>query len=85
MRITELRLLEFKRFHDLTINLSTKQTKVVALVGVNGSGKSSVFDAFENLAGETKGNSGRKAQYFKKSLFHDANATPDYNLNRHVS
>ena len=46
MRITRLQLKNFKRFTDLTIDGIPKEAKLVLLIGSNGSGKSSVFDAF---------------------------------------
>ncbi len=46
MRIKKLRILgQFKRFHDLTIDLGENPSRIVALVGPNGCGKSSVLDA----------------------------------------
>ena len=52
MNVTRLRLANFKRFTDLTIDLSScaGAPKLVLLIGANGSGKSSVFDAFEYLS-----------------------------------
>jgi AAA15 family ATPase/GTPase len=49
MHITRLQFSNFKRFTELTIDLSmlAKPPKLVLLIGTNGSGKSSVFDAFE--------------------------------------
>ena len=47
MRITELRLQNFKRFTDLTIKNIPPEAKLVLLIGANGSGKSAAFDAFE--------------------------------------
>lgn len=45
MRITKLRLKNgYKRFHDLTIDLGDSPARIVALVGPNGCGKSSVLD-----------------------------------------
>ena len=45
MRIKSLRLKNgYKRFHDLTIDLGEQPKKIVALVGPNGCGKSSVLD-----------------------------------------
>ncbi|WP_424983768.1 AAA family ATPase [Maritalea sp. S77] len=45
MRITKIRLKNgYKRFHDLTIDLGSNPARIVALVGPNGCGKSSVFD-----------------------------------------
>jgi energy-coupling factor transporter ATP-binding protein EcfA2 len=47
MRITKVELKNFKRFTDLTIDGIPADTRLVLLIGSNGSGKSSVFDAFE--------------------------------------
>ena len=57
MNLTRLRLENFKRFTDLTIDLSSFSgaPKLVLLIGANGSGKSSVFDAFEYLSAPHKG------------------------------
>ncbi len=51
MKITKLELKNFKRFDDLTIDLTllVEPAKLVLLIGTNGSGKSSVFDGFEAL------------------------------------
>ena len=56
MNVTRLRLSNFKRFTDLTIDLSScaGAPKLVLLIGANGSGKSSVFDAFEYLSAPHK-------------------------------
>ncbi|MCK5492347.1 MAG: AAA family ATPase, partial [Candidatus Omnitrophica bacterium] len=35
----------YKRFHNLTIDLGSDPKKIIALVGPNGCGKSSVIDA----------------------------------------
>lgn len=47
MRITKVELKNFKRFTDLTIDGIPADAKLVLLIGSNGSGKSSVFDAFQ--------------------------------------
>ncbi|CAN5454550.1 hypothetical protein BH09BAC4_BH09BAC4_07020 [soil metagenome] len=47
MHITKVELKNFKRFTDLTIDGIPADAKLVLLIGSNGSGKSSVFDAFE--------------------------------------
>ena len=47
MKITALTLQNFKRFTHLEIKNIPTEAKLVLLVGANGSGKSSVFDAFE--------------------------------------
>ena len=56
MRIKEISLKNFKRFTDLAIKDIPESAKLVLLIGANGSGKSSVFDAFEyyNNSGNLK-------------------------------
>ena len=56
MHVSSLELRNFKRFTDLTIDLSklAQPPKLVLLIGANGSGKSSVFDGFELLANLVK-------------------------------
>lgn len=54
MKIQSLRLKNFKRFSDLTLQDIPENTKLVLLIGANGSGKSSVFDAFEFVATQSK-------------------------------
>lgn len=48
MRISSIHLSNFKRFSDLRIEGIPKSTKLVVLVGPNGSGKTSVFEAFNH-------------------------------------
>ena len=48
MKIKELRLIEFKRFTDLSITDIPETVKLVLLVGPNGSGKTSVFDGLNH-------------------------------------
>ena len=52
MLIQKLQLTNFKRFTDLTIDLSGEEQtpKLVLLIGANGSGKSCVFDGFNIIA-----------------------------------
>ncbi len=45
MNITQINLKNFKRFTDLTISDIPESSKLVLLIGANGSGKSCVFDA----------------------------------------
>ena len=44
MEIKKMHLMKYKRFSDLTIDLGDDPKRIVALVGPNGCGKSSVFD-----------------------------------------
>ena len=44
MRIKKIILNKYKRFHSLTIDLGDNPSRIIALVGPNGCGKSSVFD-----------------------------------------
>ncbi len=46
MRISSVHMKNFRRFTDLDIREIPASAKLVLLVGSNGSGKSSVFDAF---------------------------------------
>ncbi len=54
MRISKIQLVNFKRFTDLVIENIPKSSKLVLLIGSNGSGKSSVFDALEYLSRQSK-------------------------------
>ena len=70
MHLLHLELKNFKRFTDLSIDLSKlpKPPKLVLLIGANGSGKSSVFDAFDSLL-----------KYYRAAngLFQDGSASRD--------
>ena len=45
MKIKSIKLKDFKRFTDLTIEGLPETAKLVVMIGPNGCGKSSVFDA----------------------------------------
>lgn len=49
MKIKKIHLKMYKRFKDLTIDLGDDPKRIVALVGPNGCGKSSVFDGIVRL------------------------------------
>ncbi len=67
MRIKSLQLKNFKRFTDLTLQDIPEKASLVLLIGSNGSGKSSVFDAFEYLAIQNgKYNLSNKGYNYKK-------------------
>lgn len=67
MKIKRLRLENFKRFTDLTIDLSAAPIppKLALMIGANGSGKTSVFDAFEWLT-LTKSSPENNHAYYQK-------------------
>jgi len=70
MRIKKLQLKQFKRFEDITINLGDDPRKIIALVGPNGCGKSSIFDAFEEKQKDYKRASNSRAADFFSNLFY---------------
>ena len=72
MKIRKIHMEDYKRFHDLTIDLGEKPKRIVALVGPNGCGKSSIFDAMlylDNAYGSNR--SGKDYKYH--SLKQDSN------------
>ncbi len=83
MKISKLELKNFKRFDDLTIDLTSlvEPAKLVLLIGANGSGKSSVFDAFEalNQISSNQGLNPKDIYYRKKQNFDfEINAIGDF-------
>ncbi len=66
MKINQIQLKNFKRFHDLIIEDIPDTAKLVLLIGSNGSGKSCVFDAFEYLNTLSKGEAVAELDYYKK-------------------
>lgn len=77
MRIKKIHLKNgYKRFFDLTIDLGDNPARIIALVGPNGCGKSSVLDGmmFHNNAHGQIGNKGAK-----NHEYHSMNRTPNYN------
>lgn len=54
MKIQKIHLINFKRFRDLRLEHIPNTSKLVLLIGSNGSGKSSVFDAFGFFDGAIK-------------------------------
>lgn len=78
MRVKQLRLVGYKRFHDLTIELGANPKRIIALVGPNGCGKSSVLDGmiFHSSAYRQIGERGTKGYEY-----HSLNKQADYNFN----
>jgi len=77
MKIKKIQLKNgYKRFYDLTIDLGESPKRIIALVGPNGCGKSSVLDGmlFLNNAFHMIGNKGRKDYNY-----HSMTQTPNFN------
>lgn len=77
MKIRKIQLKNgYKRFHDLTIDLGSDPKRIIALIGPNGCGKSSVLDGllFHNNAYGEIGNKGGKDHNY-----HSMNQTPNFN------
>jgi len=69
MKISKIYLTNFKRFTNLLIDNIPNTTKLVVLIGSNGSGKSSLFDAFGFFDSAIKGDVGINEEfwnYFRK-------------------
>ena len=88
MKIKSIHLQDFKRFTDLTISELPETAKLVVLIGPNGCGKSSVFDALHAKAvvrhhwGWRPEHSG----YWNKTYFlKDAKELPKADANRKIS
>ena len=73
MKVKTVELVGFKRFDHLTIDLGDTPKKIVALVGPNGCGKSSIFDAFEQELKKFRHYGTEDAEYYSKGLFYDNN------------
>jgi len=69
MKISKIYLTNFKRFTNLLIDNIPNTTKLVVLIGSNGSGKSSLFEAFGFFDSAIKGDVGINEEfwnYFRK-------------------
>lgn len=68
-RIKSIRCQQFKRFTDLTITALPESARLVVLLGPNGCGKSSLFDAFNSWLGLIKGWTGEQGYWEKSADF----------------
>ena len=86
MNIEKTRLTNFKRFTDLTIDLSAclAPPRLVVLIGANGSGKSSVFDAFEFVSAPCKDGRSGEPPYFHKSEQSDSSVSIAFGGDMHL-
>jgi predicted ATPase len=85
MRVKKLQLKEFKRFDDLTIDLGENPQKIVAMVGPNGCGKSSIFDAFEEKLKDFRNWGGEEPFFFYKAFFYVDELQRKTTYNKHNS
>ena len=77
MKVKKLQLKNgYRRFFDLTIDLGVNPKRIIALVGPNGCGKSSVLDGmlFKNNSYQVLGNKGQK-----NFEFHSMNKVQNFN------
>lgn len=83
MRIKSIQLKNFKRFTDLAINNIPTTSKLVLLIGSNGSGKSSLFDAFDWLnKGPYKSLPQDHENYYRKDKSFESKAIIELDNNR---
>lgn len=68
MKIKEIHLEKFKRFSDLTIKNIPETARLIVLLGPNGCGKSSLFDAFKTWHMLKGYGSGASDDYCKKDI-----------------
>ncbi|RKU23266.1 hypothetical protein C6500_02035 [Candidatus Poribacteria bacterium] len=73
MKVKTVELVGFKRFDHLTIDLGDTPKKIVAMVGPNGCGKSSIFDAFEQQLKTFRSNGSESENFYSKGLFYTDN------------
>lgn len=66
MRLQSARIREFKRFHDLTVTGIPETVKLVILTGPNGSGKTSLFEAFNYWMSFLRGQNSFEAEYHSR-------------------
>jgi predicted ATPase len=84
MRIASLRLKNFKRFSDLVIRDVPKTAKLVVVVGPNGCGKSSLFDAFLHWYRQRAGfGINSDALYYRKDAVEEFNWGQTVEVNLH--
>jgi predicted ATPase len=73
MKISTIRINNFKRFTDLRISEIPETARLILLVGPNGSGKTSVFEAFNHWYNLNAYNHFGQKEYFEKNSDGKAN------------
>lgn len=85
MKIKKIHIEQFKRFTDLTIKGIPQTAKLVVLVGPNGCGKSSLFDAFKVWHRNKAYSIGSNNDYCKKNLLEQRQSFQLVNIEFHNS
>lgn len=85
MRIKKIQLKEFKRFDDLTIDLGENPKKIIAVVGPNGCGKSSIFDAFEDKMRDFRHIGDEGQTFYSKAFYYTDEEKRKTEYNKHVA
>ena len=85
MRLKSARIRNFKRFVDLTIGSLPPDAKLVVLLGPNGCGKSSLFDAFQRKLKVVQfyGMSEKFMRYYRRATPGTVAETDDVDLDFH--
>lgn len=68
MRIENIHIRDFKRFHDLSVTNIPATAKLVLLTGPNGSGKTSLFEAFNFWMSFARGQHNFEAEYHVRAV-----------------
>ena len=85
MRIKSIHIKNFKRFTDLTLQNIPQSAKLVVLVGPNGCGKTSVFEAFNQwYRMKGWGWAGDPLYVEKKNLSNDTTINQRYDYNQNI-
>lgn len=82
MKIKNLEITNFKRFTNLKLSNIPATSKLVLLIGSNGSGKSSIFDSFDWLSkGRTKGYPTNGNEYYRKNTSQESSLYVSFHEN----
>lgn len=68
MRIENIHIRDFKRFHELSVTNIPATAKFVLLTGPNGSGKTSLFEAFNFWMSFARGQNNFEAEYHGRAV-----------------
>ena len=85
MRLKSAQIKKFKRFVDFTIHDLSPDAKLIVLLGPNGCGKSSLFDAFQRRikVGQFFGMSAELMRYYQRTTTETVAETEEVSLEFH--